>query len=160
MMNITKKEMYKATAVVDDTDEIYSLSKDYRHLNRSGAPKFSKPKYQLIKALISKISYENVVEIEVKELCEMLGTDRSNLHRRLNIAGSLIEYESCRDNKAIEKGQCRIHINPNYAWKVSYTKSREQAIKEWYLFKDLSEESKTDFSINPAYVALKDLKVS
>lgn len=157
-MNVTKQELYSSTKVIDDTDVIYELSKYYRDINPDNAPKFTKPRYQLLKALASKITYENVVLISIDDLCCMLGTTTDNVSKRIKTGGDLIEYYSYRTDKALEYGQAKLLINPNYAWKPSYTKSRQEAVREWYMTRDLSESSKEDFSISHAYTMLKQLK--
>ncbi|WP_146206921.1 hypothetical protein [Chromohalobacter israelensis] len=155
---MTKEELYSNKEIIDDTDLIYELSKYYRDLNPDDAPKFNKPQYQIIKHLVSRISYENVVLISIADLCYILGTTTDNVSKRIKTGGNLIEYYSYRTDRTLDFGRAKILINPNYGWKPSYTKSRQDAVTEWYMTRDMAEASKTDFSISHAYTMLKQLK--
>ena len=149
-MNLKKEEVYRTKQVIDDTDKIYDLSKAFKFISGERVM-FPKPHYQLMKTLISLISYENVVYIKRDELCSILNVVEPNLLRKLKMIDHLVEYYSHQDDRSVEQGYVRIEINPVYGWKPSYTTSRADAVKWWYAIRELCEESKQDFVLRPEY---------
>lgn len=140
--------------VINDCDFIYAVAKSYREATDTST-KFHKSKYQLLSKIVDIIDYQNIIFQPKEVLMEKLNiNDVGNLSRSFRQVSDYLHVESSRDNKDIPVGWLRIEINPSYGWRANNRKSRESAINEFNMFRDLSLASRTDITLTPFYKAI------
>lgn len=154
-MNMALKEegtkVYRGE-LINDVSFIYDASKDYQDLFK-GYRKFTKWQKGHLNKIAPFIQYENVIFASKEELQDKLGIpDQGNLLRLFRQVGHLVEVTSNRnDPENVPVGYLKVVVNPLYLWRPSLTKSRADAVKDWYRFRDLSEDSKRDVCLTPYY---------
>tara|TARA_B100000700_G_scaffold246505_1_gene275434 strand:+ start:17644 stop:18093 length:450 start_codon:yes stop_codon:yes gene_type:complete len=139
--------------IKNDIDKIHLVSEALAGRNSNGLPKFNKSKYRLLKRLSELVQYESGFKVTRDYLCDHLQVDSRNLHVTLKplIESQLIEFDTARTDEKLKKGEVKIVINPNYCWSFSNRVTREKAVEDWYFLRDLSETSKTDITLSPAF---------
>lgn len=142
----------------NDITKIFLTSKLLANKEYDNLPKFSKPKYKLLKRLSELVTYESQFTVKRTYLCDHLGITYSNLNITLKplIESNLIEFWTPRNDKKIEEGFVKVVIHPRYCWSFSNRKTRDQAIREWLLLTDYSECSKTDITLHPEFQEVFD----
>jgi predicted transcriptional regulator len=75
--------------------------------------------------LLKYLDYENLIQIQQKEIAEELKMDKSNLHRSIRI---LINFGVILKGPKIGKS-CSYRLNPNFGWKGT-AKNHQKALKE------------------------------
>ncbi|SDO36780.1 hypothetical protein [Vreelandella arcis] len=146
--------------VENNVEAIYQVAKDYRDIY--GQPvKFNKKDKKKLEMIVNLIDYENVLYKSRGELSKLLGIDDSgNLIRffRNLDKKEYLRYVS-RNNaygEDIKPHYIKIYINPIYGWRDSERITKEEALKEYRLYQDLSEASKFDITLSQYFIEVDE----
>lgn len=150
-----KQKQYRGE-IIDNTDLIFNTSKAYARTFGMGK-KFHKAHYQTMKKLVNNLQYENVIYLHIEDWKELLSVScHGNVHHKLRAVSHLIEIRSSRTDKDVARGFMKVLVNPEYGYRVSQQKPRDQAIKQFRFLQDLSEVSKKDITLSDFYQSIKN----
>jgi hypothetical protein len=142
----------KVCSLDNNVEAIYQVAKEYRDIYGQSI-KFNKTDKNKLDMLVKLIDYENVLYKSREELSKLLEIhDSGNLirfFRQLDKKG-YIRYVS-RNNpygEDITPHYIKIYINPIYGWRDSERITKEEALKEYRFYQDLSEASKFDITLS------------
>ncbi len=89
------------------------------------AENFDGAEIRVLLKLLKYLDYENLIQIQQKEIADELKMDKSNLHRAIK---TLIDFGVILKGPKIGKS-CSYRLNPNFGWKGK-AKSHQKALKD------------------------------